>query len=156
MKQQHGSLRPPVVWTCQNPLLLLQQFNSTQCTTAMQTDIFLCVTCVCINAVFFYGSEFLCPSEQTLFLLKWSWDHEHTVCLNLMSFVCLWCRNRGVNLRMSVTQFQESEPWRASVSRNRSALSLTTLPLWNWRASRSNMAASAAPVTEPTMQLVWR
>ena len=51
---------------------------------------------------------------------------------------------------MSVTQRRESEPWRASVSRNRSALSPTGPQAWSWRASRCSMAASAVPTTETT------
>lgn len=61
--------------------------------------------------------------------------------------VC-WRRDRGEQPKMSVTLYQKSEPWRASVSRNQSALSLTSLQTWSWRASRSNMDASAAPVTK--------
>ncbi len=156
-KQQHGSWCPQVVGTSQNTLLL-QRFNSTQFAAAMQTDILMWVMCVFKRCACFLEVRlsFNFHTEQKLLLLKPSWSSGILCVCCLMSYVCLWCRNRGGKPRMSVTQFQESEPWRASVSRNRSALSLTGLPSWNWRASRSNMAASAAPVTEPTMQSVWK
>lgn len=90
LKQQCRSLSPLVVGTSKNMLLLLQRFNLTHCTTAMQTDTFMCVTCICMR----YVSMSLtgCLLILTLskhFFMKASQDSLHTVCLNLMSFVCL-------------------------------------------------------------------
>lgn len=117
-----------------NTPLLLQRINST---TAVQAGVSVCVCEVCVRCsvsshwvenYWFGENSHDFPSSFTLPL--WPPPPRCFVFVRL-------CRNRAGRPRMSVTRRHESEPWRASPSRNRSALSATGPLPWSWRASRS-------------------